>query len=525
VLSKAPDVYGGPVTVSWGTPEDNQAVANAFESGIKTELKPGWIHDPALDLAAAALLYTYSKEEEQPSETLQQWTLWRAGVPRTLNNQCFSFSTGRGRQNVPSFFDDWARDCAASVSYRHASYGVARIRLGANSWYQVALVAGAVGVLEPVPMSPAPGAPVLFRIALSEGYSNPILYIDDPVAGVVRKYLKKEQDGKHYQVTLNMPTTPGRYQFEINANDPKSDPLQPESLSASSVAWGPLFVGVPIDATPDKGLIPSETTPVNNPAEYILSGYNAERAKFGLSPMTLSPEISALAQERAVSAVKDKKTTPLEKDFDKKLASMGIETQDVSWNSRGYEFLSDALPLYLRSPVRRDRVLWKGSVQLGVGVERVQAKKTKDSYESSYDSFRQYEILAKLVPTFSADKERQELMDGLNELRTEAGDPALTVSGDLTKVAQKLAESVCSGQVDPPRSNAFVDAIQREVPNLSKFTSYGAWGGAIARASLRNANDIAKKKQLYPQIGIGVCQGKFKGRTTYLYALMIFADP
>ena len=54
-------------------------MADAFEAALEPQARARVRHDPALDLAAAAMAENFSDQGLPTSAALAQWVLWRSG--------------------------------------------------------------------------------------------------------------------------------------------------------------------------------------------------------------------------------------------------------------------------------------------------------------------------------------------------------------------------------------------------------------------------------------------------------------
>ncbi|MFO0660475.1 MAG: hypothetical protein U0165_11680, partial [Polyangiaceae bacterium] len=450
---------------------------------------------------------------------LAQWSLWRAGVARPSSNKCSSYSSGHPQK--PAFFDDWMSGCSKKVEQSKGAYGAARMKLGAGVWYQLALAAGGPGKLDPLPMAVKPGESVLFRVTLDPGYTTPTLYIEDPVVGVKKSFMKRI--GESYAAQVVMPQTAGRYYFEILASDP-SDDNGPKSRTASTVAWAPLFVGIPIDEAPDAGLItpsPSEAAPT---AEAVLNILNAERAKFSLPPMIPDSTLTSIATEHVNAWIRDKKVTAPDAELDTALESAGIQVESTDWTTAGFEDLTDSLALRLRRPSRKERLLWPGVVRFGVGLAEIPASKTDYYYQSSYKSYRRFEIAVKETPAFDLASERNAIINTFNELREAEGDPAFTTSAEANDAAQQVAESVCRGEVSPQNKKA-LDAALKLTTEASARRTQTFWGSAIEATDLKRFLSVSKKSRIYSNLAVGICRATIDKRKNQRFSYVVVFDP
>jgi len=222
----------------------------------------------------------------------------------------------------------------------------------------------------------APGTTLALNVRPISAFSDPVFYVDEG-DGRAKKHDAVQRDDGTLMLVHKLPTKPGRYFVELEAKEPPARVADPSNPWRRSVLLFPIYVGVRESSKPDAYI----TTPPANPREAsawsnaVLDAYNAERARFGLSPLLMDPRLRAKAQQRAELAISASTDLP----FDEQLSS---QIGAAVWQSQGdLEFISEHVAMQLLRPSVRARLLASDISAVGVGIApRLQATKQRQHY-------------------------------------------------------------------------------------------------------------------------------------------------
>jgi hypothetical protein len=360
-LVQAPPVYA-PASAAPGT--ETAATTAAFEGALEPQARVRVRHDPALDLAAAALAENFSDQGRRTSDALAQWLLWKSGSVSLYRGHHGGYVSNRevgGRGHVVgrpgAIIQGWVAKAAEHLNAapgNMVTYGVARFTEGRVTSEMIVFGTAPFDVA-PFSKTYVPGGPLTLalrpRVPLRE-----IRVSLDVGDAVEQQTLAPRADGSFF-FSRPAPARPGRYFLEVEGPPPVRNTL----LTL------PIYVGVPEPTTPDAFLQsppPGPTDPAGWSA-WLIRTYDAERARLGKPPLQVDARLSAMAADRSLAASGDRRLPPLDSDaFVAHLTATGFSLPtfvETVTNTSG----SDAILLNLLRPSVRRRLLFSDHVLFG----------------------------------------------------------------------------------------------------------------------------------------------------------------
>lgn len=265
---------------------DAAALRATFEAEVTPEMKQRLHHDPRMDLVAVAVFEHFVANQKAPQHALQQWVMWRAGVPyREIHARVWNAG---GKPNFRKWDAQLQLEAKAlEIPFAKqppgpVSYGIARGQSGAGAFGQAVVFATRLVELQRVAKTVAPGGALVIagrvmvpatrlRIAYS-GADDEDVRLEAPVDA-----------GGSFSVELTAPTEPGRYFLAF------SNPETQKVLGSV-----PIYVGVTEPAEPDG--------PRDGVAE--TKALRAKLAELHGGALTDDPVLEAAAQQTANAVCK-----------------------------------------------------------------------------------------------------------------------------------------------------------------------------------------------------------------------------
>lgn len=509
LLALAPATFGSQAPIALPDDHGSAAAQAAFAALAGTSA----VHEPALDLVAAAVGKTYAEAEELPADALLQWLYWRCGaisLPGPVNVLV-------APADAEPYFQEHLRRLAAVVpgSGMTLSFGIARISIMGYVAQTVAIGFRLVDVA-PVAKSQAPGATVPVRIRPRKPYADLTLFVDQGGAGVLSQPMKQEADGS-YSAEAPLPATPGRYFVEVAGIDLPPDGAV-EKGWRMSLLWLPLHAGVTETSAPDDFI----RRPKKNHRDrgawpfQILTAYNDERARLGRAPLTFEASASQLAQRQSEEYAGVAGLPPPELGLSKKLADAGLPARNIFGYVDEIEFVSEYITLRLLRPAARFALLNPAMTTLAVGL-------TPRRVAPGLGLLSSVEYVLEHI-RIDPPKERAHILDTLDAVETDAGGKAYTRSDPLTSAAQAVVDEVCRGGPMPTSAQQIFARVAGLDPSLRNRAAVPWSGYDLSKEEVARAHKEVKG-QGYTHAGVGVCQGTVEGHPGAVMMLVLFAGP
>jgi uncharacterized protein YkwD len=512
-LAAAPATYAPDAAQVPAANESARLRAN-FESGLLPAAKGSLAHEPALDTVAAVIADMVSGEQQAPSQALVTWLFWRAGAVSELARVEAMTTTGVDDLDLQTA--DFAGKVQASV-YPEA-FGIARSSRGKPA--QAIVFGRRMVAVDPFPKSYATGAPITLKVKPLDAFTELRLSADDEAGGVVEVKGQTAADGS-FTVTHKAPAKPGRYFLEVSGLDARTTAAMPENPWRRSLLWVPIYVGVPEPAAPDDFI----RAPAPNPADVtswgarVLEGYNAARAKAGKKPLATDGRLTTLAQEKSGVVARAGRTPPPDGALADKLAATGNPPHDYDEVHARVDTISAFVGLRLLSPLARRRVVSPDLAFVGLGVSpnAANAKGEIDYTVVEYD----IEPVTKLDPA----KDKQRIVDALDEQQKAEGRAAFKHDEDVAKAVQGFADEVCQGAKRPNQMKPLVDKA-RGVGEKYKTWNTPVWRLGYDFPRWQEVSVLAKSKEPpLPYVEVGICQGNLPAKPGGSYVVVIAYGP
>lgn len=502
LLSLAPASYG--LTTAIALPDDaGSAAAQAAFAGMAG---PNALHEPALDLVAAAVGKTYAETQEQPAQALLQWLYWKCGAVANPG----PVSVLVGPPDAEPYFQEQLRSFAAVVPKARvrAAYGVARFLVAGQVVQAVALGYRAADVA-PIAKSQPGGGKVPVHVALANPHEELTLYVDQGGPDVLKIPMKKLEDGSYF-AEAPVPAAPGRYFLEVIGRRIPPDGAAEKGWLAG-LLWVPVYNGVAEPAEPDEFI---RHPPKNHqdPSVWpmqIISAYNDARAKLGRAPLQPEQAATAMAQARSVEIAGLSELPPADQGLQQRLAEAGLPARHVTGYVDGIEYVSEYITLRLLHPAARHALYSPDMTTVAVGLAPRTAAPL-GFWNSTEYVFQRIAI--------DPPKERDRVLGLLDAAK---GAP-FAHDDVLSKVAQDVADGVCKGGPMPSDARAVFARATGLDPTLRNRLGVPWVGYDFGE---EDAKDIAGKAKDFTHAGAGACQGTIDGRKGAVLVLLLFAGP
>ena len=268
--------YGGAVGAAAASPLEND-VFKAFDFGLRPDVKPLLVHEPALDLVARVVSESFFKTEQHTTPFVAQWMAWRAGSFALVDQMHIQdrgkvgFHRDARLDDIGPALDRDATKFGESIAPRAGAFGVAR-EVGSLSRTAQAIVVGREPVVvEPLAKSYQLDEQATLNIKSLNGYTKPVLYLD--VGNGVGKVKVATDGGGGASVTFPVSSRPGHVLIELRASPPQSPEIQ------QTVLLVPLYAGVPEPESLGDFLGPRRPDPdPARTAAALRAAYDAARA-------------------------------------------------------------------------------------------------------------------------------------------------------------------------------------------------------------------------------------------------------
>jgi hypothetical protein len=132
----------------------------------------------------------------------------------------------------------------------------------------------------------------------------------------------------------------------------------------------PIYVGVPEPREPEKFIRDPSAAPADPSAwpAWIMSMYDAQRARWKKAPLLTEARLTALAQARAAAIAAVPGEARPERGLRKKLEAAGLSVRELYWSTGSFDTLSDFMYGNLLSPARRKQVVLPDRAMHAVGI-------------------------------------------------------------------------------------------------------------------------------------------------------------
>lgn len=386
--------YSSPEGAPLASPlADSDELATLFMACLKPALRPHFRHDPLLDLVANESSYYYGARHDVPSAEFMRLAGWRYGRTGDYHHSTYSWAEGgdvgprletRLKELCTAINEDTGWQKAGMVDF-----GVARINFQWSRYIQTFVFYDNKIELNALPKSHPPGAKVRIEAKVYGELDDISLFLDQPDGKVTRLHKKALNKGM-LRATLELPKEPGRYFLVVSGNDngkAKENEVGRGALWNHTLLWVPLYVGqtaalIPFGETQD--YLPNPKDPQTWP-QLILQSYNAERAKHGLSPLSLAPEASQLAQSHAQRFVENP-NEPRDTALQKELEAQGNKAKAEYQFRRSFRLLDALIRGNIEQPSWRYYLLKKSLTQLAVGFAYSEKNKNYEYVEYLLES-------------------------------------------------------------------------------------------------------------------------------------------
>jgi len=300
--------------------------------------------DPRLDDAAAGLareiLSKRALDETGRGFTAARMAMWERGVIDAHVTWIAACSDGASRED-----ELWQTVDRQREGYDHAGFGIAGDGR-TTSCAVVLLTRRDLFRLDPLPWEP--GAGETFRFSLREGLGRPDVDWITPDGSVVDVDVASRATGG-YEARLASPAQPGVHRLEVRAIEDGRELLA--AIAAAEV--GPRFDG--------PGM----------PRDYLLGMMQAERSRYDLPEVEVSPHLAEVAAEHS-RLMRDGADfghrSPLEPH--ERIARAQIPFSVALENVARAETLDWIHTLFMASPDHRANVLHPRVTHVGIGVAR-----------------------------------------------------------------------------------------------------------------------------------------------------------
>ncbi len=425
------DTYEGKGTAEQitGNTQKYEKLAKAFRGALDKQSHPFVKHDPALDIIAMLQLHSFGGNEALAARSLARWMMWKLGVSGTYIGTFAWAGSGRTiKKQLTAAMRSSGRDFDAKG--KHYSYGVARLKIGGNSYAQALVWVKKNVLLYDLPKHYAAGEEILVRGKILVPFEDPELFMDMDPREVFETDIDADEEGK-FALKVNAPTTPGRHFIEILISDPEGeDTREQDRYWQRAILMLPIYVDVPEPSAPDEMIRkPPENPPDERqwPSRFI-ELYNRERIDVGLPPLKLHPAATKLAREQAARHIADESTID-DSELKKILKKEGIVV-DNALQARGYvQYVDERAWLHLLSPSHRQRIFNKNTTLFGI-----------DFVNDEPYSYGYYEYLI----TVADPVEQAEVAKLLDEIETVLADAekGSAKTNPLAEEAMKLLDSL-----------------------------------------------------------------------------------
>jgi hypothetical protein len=372
----------------------------------------------------------------------------------------------------------------AEHDYSH--FGAAAIARDGMFVYVVALAFRFLE-LQAIPRSVAVGGSIVLAGKLTHGFAAPELAITRP-------------DG---QVVRGTPTTGSAFEFRVpaeNAGVYRVEILGVSALGITVVANFPVYVGEPPNDSIELGAIEA---PISDPAEAakrLLAMLNHERHAIGVTELLPDPQLAQIAAAHNADMLAHgfvghtSQTTGTAAD---RVARAGVRTGLILENiGRGYS-LSEVHAGLMESPGHRGNLLNPQATNVGIAVSI--------SDEDGHHVYLATQLFIRVTPKLQAHAAGA-LLDAINRARVEHGRRQLRSDADLSRIAERAANSCFAGDAS---SDAAVMEDVRD--GLAKLGTRKAPVSALlsVASSLSDLSGIAALLEpSVTSIGIGLAQGQ-----------------
>ncbi|HEY4118557.1 MAG TPA: hypothetical protein VGM56_11915 [Byssovorax sp.] len=299
--------YGGPVGAAASSPLESD-VFKAFDFGLRPDVKPLLVHEPALDLVARVMSESFFATSQHTTPFVAQWMAWRAGsfalVEQThIQDQGrVGFHRDSRLDDVGPMLDRDATKFGESVAPRAGAFGVAR-EVGSLAWTAQAIVVGREPVVvEPLAKSYQLDEQATLKIKSLNGFTKPVLFLD--VGNGVGKVKVEADSGGGASVTFPVSSKPGHVMIELRASPPGTPGIQQTVLRV------PLYAGVREPETLSEFLGPRLPDPAPaRTASALRAAYDAARASAMQGNLAEDPALTSLVERWAQDVALDKPWT------------------------------------------------------------------------------------------------------------------------------------------------------------------------------------------------------------------------
>lgn len=455
-------------------------------------------HDAVLDDLAAAVATTLAEQAAFPVATLLQWTMWQAGV------------TGRVVELAGDHGPSSVRDTELDAALRRRvdafddqgtgelHFGVARVE-SKGGVGQVFVVVEDACRLTSVDKKVAAGSRQTVRGRCAVKIDDAALYITDDATTVRRMDVELDAQGA-FEVTYDAPALAGEHFVELSGVF-DDEPADSGGQWRRTLLHFPISVDVELPKEPDETILAPRPNPPEAAqwASLVVARLNEARAAAGVGPVTVDPQVTALAQQ---SVEKDTADRFHSMNLHVALAKSGMPIRDGNVIAGRTEFIEESLWSTLLVPSMRSSILDAELSLVGVAFS--------EPDEHGVRSHRY--LFVSPVGRLDAGVERARFEKRIARARARAGKTPLASDEALHTIVQAHAERVCRGAQDAENSDQLAQdlaALKRPIVGAPSLRSLHAPYVDPRRAPL--VKTIATSDAT--AIGIGVCQGTVKGET------------
>lgn len=356
-------------------------------------------------------------------------------------------------------------------------------------WLIVITLSSRDATMEAVPRAPAAG-PLVLRGALSTGYTNPVVAVQQPNGSSTRI-----PGGAGPQFDLHIPiTASGEYHVELLADGPHGD---------SVIANFPVYLGgspptsIRVRAAQEHTSGGTDVTTVH---DELLRMLNETRAGAGLPALTIDSRAEAVAMAHSEDMVTHDFTghqSPTTGSPADRVRTAGLHSGLVLENiGRGYsaQEIHDGL---VASPGHRANLVNADANVVGIGVVADQS--------DGRTAFIATEVFLRFAQPIDVAAAPQTVLDAINHARIARGASAVTMEPNLERAADAAAREFFTDS-----SITTQDAVDHASTAMRRFSlAFRRLGGVMAVVTvLDEATELEPSFEAdVDYVGIGVAQG------------------
>ena len=356
-------------------------------------------------------------------------------------------------------------------------------------------------VLAPVARKLAAGGRLALGGELLDGYAKPELAHTLP-DGTTR--VTSLGRGAAFSATLDMAAT-GRHRVEIMASGPRGPEV---------VANFPIYVGVPAEERVEAAAGVGRAMAPSAAQTRLLELINQERAKAGVAPVKLDPELSQVAKSHSEDMLKNRfvgHTSPTTGSMEERIMAAGIVTDLAAENiGRGYtpEEIHRGL---MESPGHRSAIQHPDVTHVGIGIA---AKR-----ETGRTAYLVTELFIRRIGRLDPNGSRAVFLAELNRVRESGGQPAVAEDPALSRMADEAAREYVENAMLTHKAAA--DRLERRLMESDLELKSAGVVFSVVGSLKEGASVNSRLGARIRRVGIGIAQGSRPGLVPNAIVLVV----